>query len=121
MRVIVSGSRDWTDEEPIVERLGNQLRHGEFVLCHGACPTGADDIADRWARMVGIQIDRFPADWDEYGRLAGPIRNGQMAEEGADLCLAFCLNDSRGTTNMITHAKRHRIPTEALHRWTFDD
>ena len=47
----------------------------------------------------------MPADWEKYGRSAGPKRNAQMAEI-ANALIAFWDGQSRGTKNMIETAKQ---------------
>ena len=47
-------------------------------------------------RREGIEIARFPADWNMHGRAAGPIRNQQMLDEGKpELVVSFL--GGRGT------------------------
>lgn len=119
MRVIVCGSRDWEGIEP-AERIHRVLTACEimanvlqspFQLIHGGCPTGADAIADRWARRRGYEPMVYGAKWDEYGPAAGPIRNSNMALGGADLCIGFLKDNSRGTIDMTEKAKAQKIPT----------
>lgn len=71
-----------------------------MTLVHGACPRGVDRFADIWAcRTVGVTVERYPANWREHGKAAGPKRNEAMVELGANLCLAFIHNGSRGATH----------------------
>lgn len=85
-----------------VERLGLT------VLIEGA-QTGADQLATRWALERGIKVVDFPADWDRYGRSAGPHRNRLMLTEGRpEYVIAF--PGRWGTWNMVDEAlKRHVI------------
>jgi hypothetical protein len=109
LRVLACGSRDWTDGELIRRELSSL--QGVDVVIEGEAP-GADTLAAAAARELGIPVLPFPADWDHYGRAAGPIRNQQMIEEGhPDLVLAFSesLNSSRGTADMVARARRARI------------
>jgi hypothetical protein len=59
------------------------------------------------------QYKEYPADWDRYGKGAGPIRNKQMLDENPDIemVIAFHTNltNSKGTKNMIDRAKRRNI------------
>lgn len=106
MRILVTGSRDWDDQDVIAEAIHDQWRHltaddchERVVVVHGDCPTGADRIADDLYRAASTQelyvrgprfyLERHPADWDKYGKRAGFIRNDQMVQLGADICLAF--------------------------------
>ena len=104
MRVLVCGSRDWTDAALILETLRGVAE--VTVVIHGAAP-GADTLAGEAARAMGIPVQAFPADWDRYGRAAGPIRNQRMLDEGhPDLVLAFHddIASSRGTADMFRRA-----------------
>lgn len=90
-RILVTGSRDWVDREAIASAVMEAAwtREPEVVtLVHGACPTGADAIADELWALTGWPVERHPADWS-MGRSAGPKRNAHMVSLGADICLAF--------------------------------
>lgn len=50
------------------------------------------------------------ADWDRYGRAAGPIRNKVMVDSKPDLVLAFPYGESRGTRHCIRVANEAGIP-----------
>lgn len=89
MRLLVTGSRAWTDEDEIRTRLEEFDVFAEVTLVVGDCSTGADEIAYRVATDLGWSIEVHWADWDEYGRAAGPRRNREMVDSGADWCFAF--------------------------------
>lgn len=120
MRVIVTGSRAWPDPLKVTEELTRlYLQHGPFTLIHGDCATGADAAAHHWYEVAGQALGcievRYPADWEQYGKRAGPIRNEQMMKEaGADLVLAFPLFDSRGTRHTIDLAREAGIPVQEI-------
>lgn len=131
MRVIVTGSRDWPTEQGDVihQALGGvwllaRARGEQLTVVHGEAPTGADRIADHWASLnttpwSGVIVERHPADWTTFGKRAGPIRNQEMAEAGAQLCLAFLYEPegavSKGTRDMIGHAEVEGIPVFMIH------
>ena len=103
-RLLITGSRDWDDEATIAAALSvahRDLGGGDVTLVHGACPTGADQIADRLWRAWGLPVEPHPADWGRHGRAAGPLRNKEMVDAGADLCLAFPKGESRGTRGCL--------------------
>lgn len=85
--VMVTGSRTW-DDEVAMRRTFNEVWTTRWldtgprrpVLLSGACPTGADAIAERLWQAVGFEIVRFPAMWQKHGRAAGPARNAQMVD-----------------------------------------
>lgn len=126
-RVLVTGSRTWRDHEPIHAALDAlHADHPGMTLVHGACAQGADGIADRWAILRGVTVERHPAQWRRYGRSAGPRRNAHMVALGADIALAFiapCRKDgcdrpgphgSHDATNCADLAEQAGIPVQ---RW----
>ena len=123
MRVLVTGSREFADVETVERALSDLLaKHGTLLLVHGACPTGADAIADAWARRMqaeggNVLIDRFPANWGAYGRAAGMRRNAEMVASSAHLCLAFFRAGApnRGTAHCAKLAQRAEIPVERFY------
>jgi hypothetical protein len=123
-RILVTGSREWTDVSTIEDALLNALYESPAdadppVLVHGGCPTGADAIADsvwrHWSHVypeLGFLADPevHPADWARHGRSAGPIRNHAMVRAGADICLAFPVGRSPGTRGCMAAARAALIP-----------
>lgn len=107
--MIVCGSRDWDDARTIRLMLA-RYNGPTTVLVHGGCLTGADAIADQFARENGWEVEVHPADWERWKKSAGPRRNREMAELGADVCLAFNRNDSPGTKNMVNNCVKRGIP-----------
>lgn len=121
LRILVTGSRNWTDRTAIFDALVGYLGAiqfpvvGQAVLVSGSCPTGADRIAEEiWEDFLGYPVERHPADWDAHGKAAGPRRNQQMVDLGADVCLAFPLPDSRGTKHCMAAAERAGIPVQVF-------
>jgi hypothetical protein len=106
MRVLVCGCRHWTDESAISRELDSLGSEVSLVIHGGA--KGADTLAGRAADTLGVEVDVYHADWDFYGRSAGPIRNKRMLVDGRpDLVLAFHpdIDASRGTKNMVKNAR----------------
>ncbi|WP_307786428.1 DUF2493 domain-containing protein, partial [Streptomyces clavuligerus] len=118
-RILVTGSRDWTDTDLIHTALTTAIyQHVPAVIVHGACPTGADALASHWVRQhrfLGLSEELHPAHWHAHGRAAGPRRNAVMVQHGADLCLAFIKDGSRGASHTARLAEQAGIP---VRRWT---
>lgn len=115
MRILITGSRMWY-HRPTIRRALAEVWHPDAVLVSGACPPkrphydGADYLCEScWAHWGG-RVERHPADWRQYGRRAGFVRNQQMVEQGADICLAFIYNHSPGATHTARLARDAGIP-----------
>lgn len=118
MRVIVCGGRDYgknpdgsendVEMDFLFDFLADLLKkYPDLVIIQGEAP-GADRLAKSWANFVKVPVVSFPADWKTYGKLAGPIRNLQMIQEGnAGLVVAF--RGGAGTRNMIKQAMQYGI------------
>lgn len=110
MNLIIAGCRDFTDRFIIYEGIDAFITEYGMPHCiiEGGA-TGVDQIAGEYAREHNIPLQIFKADWNKYGRAAGPIRNEKMAKHGTHL-LAFWDGESRGTKNMIETAERYGLP-----------
>lgn len=108
--VLVTGARDWTNQHLIRAAL-TWVWNPNTLLLHGACRTGADALADECWTQWGGTTKPVPADWDRYGRHAGPIRNRQLADHGADMALAFVHPRARGTWGCVRLLRNAAIPT----------
>ncbi len=112
-RVLVTGSRTWTDTATITAALeALRAEHGDrLTVVHGACPRGADAIADDWTVRTGTDTERWPADW-RAGRGAGMARNTAMVATGPARCLAFIRDASPGASHCAATAEAAGIPTD---------
>lgn len=120
MRVLICGSRGWTDPGPINVVLAgcDVLAEGageKLTVIHGDAP-GADRLAKRLAKQWGAEVIDEPADWDQYGKAAGPIRNAKMlAEHQPDVVYAFrAEGKSNGTDDMVAKARARGVPTYVI-------
>lgn len=114
-RVLVTGSRTWTNYQLIRDALNQaflDLGKPYMTVVHGAA-RGADlmahTIVNRSGRS-GMVSEPHPAKWDIYGKRAGFVRNQLMVELGADLCLAFIEDGSKGATMCAQMAEHEGIP-----------
>ncbi len=116
-RIVICGSRDWNDFQTIknyLEKICEQYKSTDITIIHGGCK-GADSIAGYLAKQLKMNVIVYKADWIKYGKSAGPKRNQQMLDEGKpDYVIAFHndINNSKGTLDMITRAKKNNIPIE---------
>jgi YspA, cpYpsA-related SLOG family len=113
-RILITGSRDWTDAETIRAAIRQAaLRQPDAIVVHGAA-RGADLLASAAARALGLREERHPAQWQKLGKVAGPVRNQEMVRLGADVCLAFIKDGSRGASHCAALAEKAGIP---VHRY----
>lgn len=112
-RVLITGSRTWDDVDTIIGALwGTREDLGDFTLVSGACPTGADRLCEEAARRAGMPVEQHPADWKTHGKRAGFVRNAEMVALGADVCLAFIREGSKGASMTANLAEKAGIPTQ---------
>lgn len=112
-RILVTGSRDWEDVSRIFETLTAVMRYWKttnIILVHGGA-RGADTIAGQWASSQFLMEEVHFAEWDLYGKKAGFVRNAEMVKSGADICVAFIKDNSRGATMCAELAEKAGIPT----------
>lgn len=121
MRLLVTGSRDWNGVYAtqrvhtileLVLALSDALGQ-KLTVVHGDYPHGVDGIVDRWARRredIGVSVEPYPPNW-AMGPAGGPIRDRQMVNAGADLCIGFVKPPSKGTILTMQMARNAGIPT----------
>ena len=70
---------------------------------------GADKLGERYALEKGFVIERYPAEWEKYGKAVDPLRNKKMAEI-SDCVICFWDGKSKGTKIMIDYARQFNKP-----------
>jgi hypothetical protein len=75
------------------------------VIINGVAP-GVDWAFSKACRELGVEAEVHTADWRTLGNIAGPARNREMVQAGADLCIAFhrTLETSKGTKDCVRQA-----------------
>lgn len=103
-RVIVAGTRTFSNYELLRAKLDFYLSRIENVEIVSGGQRGADSLGERYARERSMGLAIFEAEWQKYGKKAGPIRNGVMAAY-ATHCVVFWDGESPGAASMIRIAK----------------
>lgn len=111
-RVLICGQRDYRNYEAILSWV-EKLPPGSVVI-HGGAP-GADILAGQAAMACGLDVVVFEAQWAQFGRAAGPIRNKRMLTIGKpDFVWAFYrkggIEKSKGTNNMVRQSRKYQTP-----------
>jgi hypothetical protein len=110
-RVLITGSRTWTDRA-VIRRALAEVWVGDpaTVLVSGGSPTGADVLCEQCWTHWGGHLERHPARWSRHGRTAGFVRNQLLVTLGAQLCVAFIRDHSRGASHTVALAHTAGIP-----------
>lgn len=106
IRCIVAGGRDFDDWPLMKRKLDTIFANQEMVEIVSGGAAGADSLGERYAEERGWSIRRFPADWQNLGQRAGPLRNAQMAAYATHL-VAF--PGGKGTADMLRQARERGL------------
>lgn len=107
----------------LLTRIYNQVKDRDPILVHGTA-LGADSMAATIWLKLGGTVEPHEADWYPV-RLhgvkdaqAGFKRNQAMVDMGANLCIAFIRDDSRGASHAAKRAEAAGIKTWRIERTT---
>jgi hypothetical protein len=103
MRTIIAGSRDITNYDVLLQAI-TKCGWVPTVVISGTA-RGADKLGEYFAAEFGLPCEKYPADWDKFGKSAGYKRNEQMAEV-AEAVIALWDGESHGTKHMIDIATK---------------
>lgn len=118
LRVIIAGSRDFDDFPKLMNscidilfKITEQYNDLQKIRIVSGAARGADQLGEKYAKIAGYEVSRFPADWDGLGKRAGYVRNAEMAKFAvADgnygVLIAFWDGKSKGTKHMIDLAEK---------------
>lgn len=113
-RIVIGGCRTFTDYDVFKEYLDgfflNLRQNHQIVILSGHC-RGVDAMAEKYAKENGFSLEIHPAEWEKYGRAAGPKRNEKMVLL-ADCVIAFWDGKSRGTKSLISFAEDRQKPMQ---------
>lgn len=127
VRVLVTGSRDWEDDERVYQLMDLEYeiiraRYGRVkpIIVQGGA-RGVDTAAASWAVTRGFMVESHRPDYRKYGRQRAPhIRNALMVSLGANLAVGMVKDDSAGAKSTLEKAKRAGIEVH-LHEWEDED
>jgi len=113
IKIIIAGGRCFKDYNLLKLSCNELIPDGINVEIVSGTANGADRLGERYAASREFSIKRFPAEWNEYGKAAGPIRNKEMAKY-ADGLIVFWDGYSKGTKSMIDLAREHNLHIEII-------
>lgn len=144
MRIIIAGSRTFNDYEMLKKitldilaklQYNHVVARKDIEICSGMA-TGADKLGKRFGDEFKIRVTPFVAKWDDltasrvfikyrneipYNVLAGTIRNEEMAKYAAEdtgVLIAFSVDSSKGTKDMIKLAKKENLDVYIVNGFT---
>lgn len=117
MRLVIAGSRSTPHREAVAQVRAAynsylKLFPAPTTIIHGDAK--GIDAAAKSIFTSRLEVVPFSANWDLYGKAAGPIRNQEMAR-AADTLLAIWDGDSKGTKSMINCMREQRKPVIVTH------
>ena len=111
MKIAIIGSRNFTNYKLLQEIL-EQYKPKITLVVSGAAK-GADSLGEKWALENNIQTLIFPADWNQYGKRAGFIRNEDIIKN-CDCCVVFWDGESKGTKHSLSLCKKYNKPVKIV-------
>ena len=108
--ILVCGGRGFNDVRLLSRVLDDKQPK---AIAHGDCPTGADFLSGVYARERGIPEIRVPANWQFYGKKAGPIRNSWMPAF-IRIKEVVSFPGGKGTADMVAKARAAGIPVHEV-------
>lgn len=113
-KVIIAGSREFDNYDMLKEKcdkiLSRKVNEGEEIVIVSGAAKGADTLGEKYAEEKGYKIERYPANWDKYGKRAGYLRNKKMAEV-SNACIVFLSSkaENKGSKMMISIATEEKL------------
>ncbi|MDX1470229.1 MAG: hypothetical protein R3213_01935 [Flavobacteriaceae bacterium] len=99
MKLVIAGSRNLEIDEYLIDELCRTMLDDDPTEIVSGGSGSVDLSGEDYALLKGLPIEQFLADWDKFGKSAGPIRNRAMAEYGDALLLVWD-GSSKGSANM---------------------
>ena len=104
-KVLIIGSRYWTDEGRIYSFLAQQPKGTQLIHGGGA---GAEALAKKVTKDRGMKEKEFKSDVKKHGRAAVAVRNHEMLTKGKPDLVAYFHNNlskNQATANLISEAR----------------
>ncbi len=92
-RIVITGGKHYYNYREAARYINSCIKNIEkgntIVIASCGC-TGAETLAELYAKRKGYQYEKYPTMWEQFGTSGGAVRNKQML----DSCdLIICLWD----------------------------
>ena len=109
----IVGSRNLFDNDFLKDQIKKALKKWKLDLSDIECivsgnATGVDSMAEDFAIENEILFKKFEAQWDYYGKAAGPIRNRAIMECVTHVLALPSSIYSPGTKSAIKMARKYK-------------
>lgn len=109
MILLVCGGRDYMDCARVFHALDAAHARRPIQRLIAGCAAGTDALAHEWAEARGVASTVYTANWRDFGKAAGPMRNQRMLEHGKpDAAVAF--PGGAGTADMCRRLTAAGVP-----------
>ncbi len=112
-KILVTGGRDFTNVKYI--NLVLDTLEPDIIVHGGA--RGVDGIAAYWCERNDKQHIEMLANWDKYGKSAGPRRNADMLIAHPDIKYVLMFPGGKGTGHMCDIARKKGYTIIAAVDW----
>ncbi|MBQ2675991.1 MAG: DUF2493 domain-containing protein [Clostridia bacterium] len=116
IRIVIAGSRTFNNYKAAkiyIDNCISKIRKQNKIIIISGGSRGADSLGERYAKENKMQVELYPAEWNKYGKSAGPKRNEKMAQI-CNFVICFWDGKSRGTKSMIDYAKKYEKPIRII-------
>lgn len=119
MKLLITGSRSLAENEVNYRRLADEI-HSRYpkasLLLHGGAQ-GADQLADRYGREMGIRVKVIRPDYGLYPEKVAPlVRNTELVQQ-AEAVIAFYgpKGKAGGSWDTVKKALARNLPVTELY------
>lgn len=116
IKLAIVGSREFSQPKRLFKLLDQFIKDNDYVVTEiiSGGAAGVDTYAAQYAQYNKIPLKVHKAEWEKYGKKAGPIRNEYIIRD-CDVCFAVWNGTSRGTKNDIDWC--HKLNKDC---WVYD-
>ncbi len=114
-KIIIAGSRSFSNYQLLKQECNKFIQENQLdnVTIISGNARGADKLGEKYAKEHNYKCCIMPADWNQYGKRAGYLRNADMAKQ-ANALIAFWDGQSRGTYHMIELSKKQNLKIKTV-------
>ena len=106
MKCIIAGSRNIANYGFIEQSFLKCSWSDKIVEIVSGTARGVDNLGEQLAEKFGLEVTKFPADWQRFGKRAGHLRNADMAKYTDIAIVVMSYGGTNGSLNMIENMRK---------------